>query len=61
MGRDGNSMKITKMLPRRLAIEWQQYDIRKLETRLEYYEQMTYGLRQLLEEAYAELERLQRR
>ena len=57
---DGNSMKITRMLPKRLAIEWQQYDIRNLETKLEYYQQMTYGIRQLLEEAYAELQRLQR-
>ncbi len=53
-------MKITRMLPKRLAIEWQQYDTRNLETKLEYYQQMTYGIRQLLEEAYAELQRLQR-
>jgi len=54
-------MKITRLLPGKLAKAWQEYDIRKLETKLEYYSGMAGACRALLDEGYQELERLERK
>jgi len=54
-------MKITRILPQKIAKAWQEYDIRKLETKLEYYSGMAMACRTLLDEGYQELERLERK
>jgi len=53
-------MKLTRILPRRLAISWQEYDLRRTDGYLEYYEQLTRAYRQASEEGHAELQRLTR-
>jgi len=54
-------MKITRILPRKIAKAWQEYDIRKLETKLEYHSGMAMACRELLDEGYQELDRLERK
>jgi len=51
-------MKITRILPRRLAISWQEYDLNKVTTLLEYHIAMVQVLEQLKEEGSQELGRL---
>jgi len=53
-----SEMKLTRILPRRLAISWQEYDLRRTDGYLEYYEQLAWVYKQASEEGHAELERL---
>lgn len=52
-------LRITKMLPKFLAKEYQVWDLRRAEAHLEYYEAMVRVLRQRVEEGRAELRRLE--
>ena len=51
-------MKITRILPKPLAIAWQEYDINKLETHYEYHQMIADNCHARLNEARHELERL---
>ena len=48
-------MKITRLLPRSLAISFQEHSIEKYETELEYYRNRVFVLEQLIQEGYDEL------
>ena len=52
-------MKITRILPKPLALVYQEWDLNKAEAHLEYYEAMARVLRERVEEGRAELRRLQ--
>ncbi len=54
-------MKITRILPKPLAIAWQEYDINKLETYYEYYRRLADNCGARLDVARHELERLRGR
>jgi len=51
-------MKVTKLLPRKLAISWQEYDLARTDGQLEYHRAMVRGLEEMSEEGHAELRRL---
>ena len=51
-------MKITRILPKPLAIAWQEYDINKLETHYKYHQMIADNCQARLNEARGELERL---
>ncbi|MBC8502945.1 MAG: hypothetical protein H8D35_07495 [Nitrosopumilus sp.] len=51
-------MKITRVLPKSIAIEFQKHSISKNETELEYYRARVFTLEQLIQEGYDELVRL---
>ncbi len=51
-------MKITRILPKPLAIYYQEYDLRKTDDYLEYYRIMVATLAARSEEGHAELRRL---
>jgi len=51
-------MKITKILPNKLAIGWQEYSLNKTEGQLEYHRGMVRVLEEILEEGNQELWRL---
>ncbi len=51
-------MKLTRILPRKLAISWQEYDLRRTDGYLVYYEELSQIYRQASEEGHTELERL---
>jgi len=51
-------MKITRILPKPLAIAWQEYDINKLENYYEYHQNIANNCQARLNEARYELERL---
>lgn len=51
-------MKITKVLPKKLAIAWQEYDLNKLNAKHQYHQGMANGMKQLVDEANDELYRL---
>jgi hypothetical protein len=51
-------MKITKILPRSLAIAYQEWDLSKSEDYLVYHEGMTRVFRERVEEGRAEIQRL---
>jgi len=51
-------MKITRLLPRSLAISFQKHNIARNETELEYYRARVSVLEQLIHEGYDELARL---
>ena len=53
-------MKLTRILPRKLAISWQEYDLRRTDGYLAYYEELSQIYRQASEDGHAELERLKR-
>ena len=53
-----SEMKLTRILPRKLAISWQEYDLNRTDGYLEYYEDLSKIYRQASEEGHAELERL---
>ena len=53
-------MKFTRILPRKLAIRWQEYDLRRTDDYLAYYEELSQIYRQASEDGHAELERLKR-
>ena len=54
-------MKITKFLPKSLAIAYQEWDLSKAESSLEYHEAMAHVLREHVEEGREELQRLKER
>ncbi len=51
-------MKITKILPKKLAIGWREYDLARTDGKLEYYRAMARVLEKMSEEAHSELFRL---
>jgi|APSaa5957512535_1039671.scaffolds.fasta_scaffold05980_8 hypothetical protein len=52
-------MKLTRFLPKKLAIEFQKYSLRKYETELEYYRARVFTVEQLIQEGYEELGKLE--
>ena len=51
-------MKITKILPRNFAIGYQEYDLNKTDSKLEYYRAMVRVLEERSQEGHEELHRL---
>ena len=51
-------MKITRILPKPLAIEWQRYDLNHTDSELEYHKAMAEVLQERSEEGHAEMRRL---
>jgi len=51
-------MKITRILPKSLAISFQEHNIHRNETELQYYRTRVLILEQLIQEGYDELTRL---
>jgi len=51
-------MKITRILPKPLAIGYQEYDLRKVDSYLEYYRAMVRVLEQRSQDGHEELRRL---
>jgi len=54
-------MKITRILPRSLAIAYQMHDLTRVDAYLEYHKAMVRLYEQLSLEGHTELERLERR
>ena len=52
-------MKITRILPKSIAISFQKHSIEKYETELEYYRTRVFTLEQLIQEGYDELSKLE--
>ena len=52
-------MKITRILPKPLAIEFQKHNIHRNESELEYYRARVFTLEQLIQEGYEELYQLE--
>ena len=52
-------MKITRILPKSLAIYYQEYDLNKVDGLLEYYRAMVRVLEERSQEGHEELYRLQ--
>ena len=52
-------MKITRILPKPLALVYQEWDLNKAEAHLEYHEAMAHVFRELVDEGRAELRRLE--
>ena len=53
-------MKITRILPKSLAIAWQEYDINKMETYYEYHQRIANNFKARLDDGRIELEKLRR-
>lgn len=53
-------MKITKFLPKKLAIGWHEYSLNKLQTNYEYHSMMANGYSKLIKETTDELTQLRR-
>jgi len=53
-----SKMKITRILPKPLAIYYQEYDLNKVDGLLEYYRGMVMVLTERSREGYEELQRL---
>jgi len=53
-------MKITRILPRKIAIVWQEYDLTKIERLLEYHKHMYQAFEWAANEGKNELEWLRR-
>jgi len=51
-------MKLTRVLPKILAIEWQRYDLSRVDCDLEYHKEMASYLQERSEEGHAEMRRL---
>ena len=51
-------MKITRILPKPLAIAWQEYDINQLETHYKYHQMIANNCKARLGMAQHELDRL---
>jgi len=51
-------MKVTKLLPRKLAITWQEYDLARTDGQLEYLRAKVSVLDEMSNEGHAELRRL---
>jgi len=54
-------MKITKILPKPLAIYYQEYDLNRTDGQLEYYQSMIRFLEERSQEGHEELQRLKRK
>ncbi len=52
-------MKLTRILPKFLAKSWQEYDLNKIRSRLEYYRAMARVCEDLEREGSEEMRRLQ--
>lgn len=52
------NLKLTRILPKPLALVYQEWDLNKAEAHLEYHEAMARVLRERVEEAREELRRL---
>jgi len=53
-------MKITRILPKPLAIAYQEHDLNRTDGQLEYYQAMVRVLAQRSQEGHEELQRLKR-
>ena len=53
-------LKITRLLPKPLAIYYQEYDLNKVDGLLEYYRGMVRVLEERSQEGHVELERLKK-
>jgi len=53
-------MKLTRILPRPLAIEWQRYDLSRSESILEYHKEMTKIFQYAVDEGRTEMNRLKK-
>ena len=53
-------MKLTRILPKSIAIVWEEYHLGRLETMLEYHGNLTNNLEYAVQQARAELEWLRR-
>ena len=51
-------MKVTRILPRKLAIGWQEYDLARTDGELEYHKAMAQVLEEMSEQGHDELRRL---
>ena len=51
-------MKVTKLLPRKLAIGWQEYDLARTDDKLDYHRAIVNALEEMSNEGHAELRRL---
>ena len=51
-------MKLTRILPKVLAIEWQRYDLAHVDSQLEYHKAMAEYLQKRSDEGHAEMRRL---
>jgi hypothetical protein len=51
-------LKLTRILPKPLAIEWQRYDLAHVDGDLEYHKEMAEFLEQRSKEGHAEMRRL---
>ena len=51
-------MKLTRILPRKLAMEWQRYDLVRTDSELEYHQGMAKYLQERSDEGHTELKRL---
>ena len=51
-------MKITRILPGKLAIGWQEYDLARTDGELEYHKTMVRVLEEMSDEGGTELQRL---
>ena len=52
-------MKLTRILPRKLAVEWQRYDLTRTDGELEYHKGMAKYLQERSDEGHTELNRLE--
>ena len=50
--------KVTRFLPQKLAIGWQEYDLVRTDSELEYHRGMAQVLEEMSKEGHEELERL---
>ncbi len=53
-------MKLTRILPRPLAIEWQKYDLSRSESILESHKAMVEIFQQVVDEGRSEMNRLKK-
>ena len=51
-------MKITRILPKKFAIDWQKYDLARTDGELEYHKTMVRVLEDISDQGHAELRRL---
>ena len=51
-------MKITRILPKKFAIDWQKYDLGRTDGELEYHKTMVRVLEEMSDQGHAELRRL---
>ena len=54
-------MKLTRILPKKLAVGWQEYELARTDGQLEYYREMVRALEEMSGEGHAELRRLKER